>query len=332
MISTFSIISVLLGFLITLFTLPYWIKRAREHHLVGLDVHKLDGREVAELGGLVVVFSIIIAILSNIAFKVFIYEVKANIIFLLAAGLSILIAMVIGLVDDILGWKIGLRQYQKVILSFLIPLPVMVINAGVSKISIPFFGIVDLGLIYPLLIIPLIIVFCSNSFNMIAGFNGLETGMGILTISTLGYLSWYADQTNAGFIAVCTLSALIAFFLFNKFPSKVFPGDTFTYSIGTIIAIIAIYGNIEKFALIILLLYYFEFLLKLRGKFQKESFGKVLPDGSLKNRYNKWYGLTHVSISLQKRLFGKASEEGTVILILLAQSLICISTVIYFFT
>ncbi len=332
MVAVFSIISVIMGFLITLFILPYWIKRAKEHHLVGLDVHKLDGREVAELGGLVVIFAIVIAILSNIAFKVFIYEVQANIIFLLAASLSILIAMIIGLVDDILGWKIGLRQYQKIILSFLIPLPIMVINAGVSKVNLPFFGNVDLGLIYPLLIIPLIIVFCSNVFNMIAGFNGLEAGMGILTVSTLGYISWYSNQTNAGLIAACTLSALIAFFLFNKFPSRVFPGDTFTYSIGTIIAILIIYGNIEKFALIIMLLYYFEFLLKLRGKFQKESFGKVLPDGSLKNRYNKWHGLTHISISLQKRFSGKATEEGVVLSILFTQALICLFTVIYFFT
>src|SRR3989344_2780262 len=73
-------------------------------------------------------------------------------------------------------------------------------------------------------------------------------------------------------IAACAFMALLAFFIFNKHPAHIFPGDTLTYPIGTIIAIIAILGNIEKFALILFIPYLIEGLLKARGKMQKESF------------------------------------------------------------
>ena len=44
-------VPIILGFIVTLFVIPYWIKRSREAGLVGKDIHKLDKKEVAEGGG-----------------------------------------------------------------------------------------------------------------------------------------------------------------------------------------------------------------------------------------------------------------------------------------
>ncbi len=326
----YSITAVLISFFATLFVLPYWIKRASEHGLVGIDMHKLDKRQVSELGGLVTVFSAVIGILFAVAMYVFIY-IGVEIITLLAAALSILIALIIGLVDDILGWKLGLRQYQKAIISSAISIPMIVVNSGISMINIPFNGIIDFGRYYPLLIVPIFIIGSSNAFNMIAGFNGLESGMGIIIVGTLGYISWLAGSNNAALIAACVVASLIAFFMFNKRPAIVFPGDTLTYSVGASIGIVAITGNVEKFALIMFIPYFIEFFLKLRGRFQKESFGKLLSDGNLANRYNKWYSLTHVAISLQRKIIGKATEDGVVLIILGCESILAVITVFYFF-
>jgi len=326
----YAITAVLVSFFTTLFVLPYWIKRARDHNLVGVDMHKLDKRPVSELGGLVTIFSAVVGILFAVAMYVFFY-IGVEIISLLAASLSILIALIIGLVDDILGWKLGLRQYQKAVISLLIALPMIVVNAGVRFINIPFNGIVDFGKFYPLFLVPLGIIGSSNAFNMIAGFNGLEAGMGIIILSTLGYIAWVAGSNNAALIASCIVASLIAFFMFNKRPAIVFPGDTLTYSVGASIGVIAITGNVEKFALIMFIPYFIELLLKLRGRFQKESFGKLLSDGTLTNRYDKWYSLTHVAISLQRRLKGKATEDGVVLMILGCEAILAVVTVFYFF-
>ncbi|MBI4140695.1 glycosyl transferase family 4, partial [Candidatus Woesearchaeota archaeon] len=314
--ATLTIATVILSFLITLFVLPGWIKVARSRGLTGKDMHKIDQHEVAELGGLVVVFGALIGILAYIAAQVFVYNNKEPMFYILAATASILIATVIGLVDDILGWKIGLRQYQKAILSSLIALPIIVVNAGESTMALPLIGVINIGLLYPLIVIPGGIVGASNAFNMLAGFNGLEAGMGMIIIGTEGFLAWQLGSKTAVIIAACAFMALLAFFVFNRHPSLVFPGDTMTYPTGTIIAIIAILGNIEKFALILFIPYFLEGVLKMRGWMQKESFGKVLPDGTIMNRYKKFYGLTHITISLLRNTIGKAKEKYVVLTLL----------------
>lgn len=328
--TAYTVSSVLLSFFITLFVLPYWIKRAREHRLVGKDMHKVDYREVAELGGLIVVFGAILGILSYVALHIFIYKNGVDLLFLLAAVVSILIAMIIGLVDDILGWKIGIRQYQKALLTLLIAVPIIVVNAGEHTMNVPFFGQIELGLLFPLLVVPIAIIGSSNGFNMIAGFNGLEAGMGIITLSTLGLLSYWSNASGAALIAACMVISLLAFYVFNKHPAIIFPGDTLTYSVGATIGIVAILGNIEKFALMIFSLYFVELILKSRGKFQKESFAKTLPDGTLQNQYKKFYSLTHVSVRLTNYFFGEAKEVSVVRLILLTQVLIASLTILYY--
>jgi len=42
------LVPIAISFIITVFVLPYWIKRAKTHKLVSIDVHK-PSRKVAEL-------------------------------------------------------------------------------------------------------------------------------------------------------------------------------------------------------------------------------------------------------------------------------------------
>ncbi|MEK6868114.1 MAG: glycosyl transferase family 4, partial [Nanoarchaeota archaeon] len=183
--SIITISTVILSFVITLLIIPYWVKRAKNAKLVGKDMHKPERTEVAELGGLCVVAGFLVSLLLFVATKIFIYQTNENILFLFAAMTAILIATMIGFVDDILGWKIGLRVRYKIALTFFISLPIVVINAGHSAMNLPVLGTVDFGLLYPLLLVPIAIIGTSNGFNMIAGYNGLEAGQGIIILMTL---------------------------------------------------------------------------------------------------------------------------------------------------
>lgn len=318
MVLLLTLISGILSFLVTFLMMPYWIKRATHAKLLGKDVHK-NHEEIPELGGLVVVSGFLAGILCYIAVGVFIYK-NIGIVSLFAATTCVLIATIIGLVDDILGWKIGLRQYQKAILTFAIALPLMVVNAGDSVIYIPFLGEVSLGLFYPLLLIPLGVVGASNGFNMIAGYNGLEAGMGAIILFFLGYVSWFAGDGGIAILALCMVGSLLAFLWYNKYPAKIFPGDTLTYSVGAMIAIVAILGNIEKFALVLFIPYFFELILKSRGLMQKESFAKLCKDGKcLVKPYKKYYGLEHIVVDLLNRFRGKCHERDVVVVFYLIE-------------
>ena len=185
-------------------------------------------------------------------------------------------------------------------------------------------NVFDLGLIYPLIVIPAIILVGTNGFNMLAGYNGLEAGQGIIILSTLAYFSYVNGSPGLTIVALLMVSALIAFWFYNRYPAKIFPGDTLTYTVGALAAIIAIFANLEKLFLILFIPYIIEFFLKLRGKFKKESFAKIKDDNTLVPKYEKIYGLEHVMVNLLNKLKFKTTERKVVYSIYFVQ-IICVS-------
>jgi UDP-N-acetylglucosamine--dolichyl-phosphate N-acetylglucosaminephosphotransferase len=317
--SPLTISAIFVSFFITFLILPYWIKRARNANLVGPDVHKPDKPLISELGGLCVIAGFLVSLLFFVATKIFVYQQQENIMYIFATISAILIAVIIGFVDDILGWKIGLRARYKVALTFFIALPIAVINAGHATMNFPFIGAIDFGLFYPLIFIPLAIIGTSNGFNMIAGYNGLEAGMGIIILTTLTIMTYLTGNTYVALVGACMIAALFAFYFYNRYPAKIFPGDTLTYPVGALIAIMAILGNVEKYALILFIPYFIELILKARGKLIKESFAKVEEDGSLVNQYDKWYGLEHIVIDFLRKMKVASTEKNVVFYLLCIQ-------------
>lgn len=323
------IISLLLGFFATLFFTPIWIKKAKQIGLVWKDMNKLgQPKNVAGSGGLIVIFGFVFGVLSYIAVKTFILKINITTIEIFALLTTILIVGLIGFVDDILGWSHGgLSVKFRIFLLFFASIPLVVINAGESTMM----GI-SFGIFYPLVFIPLGIVGASATFNFLAGYNGLETSQGIIILSALALVTWLTGNTWLGLISIIMVSCLIAFYVFNKYPAKVFPGDVLTYSVGALIAIIAILGNIEKIAVFFFIPYIIETGLKLKGKLKKESFAKVNEDGSLEMPYKKVYGLEHLAIYLLKKIKPnkKVYEKEVVFMINGFQILIIILGLILF--
>lgn len=309
----------LLAFGVTFYLMPYWIRRAKQAGLTGKDVHKLSKPETSELGGVPVIMGFLVGILFYIGMETFYFGFTTRNLEMMAALITILITTIIAFIDDILGWKNGLRQWQKPVIILLAALPLAVVNTGTSIMGVPFFDLVNLGILYPLLLIPFAVTGAANGFNMIAGYNGLETGMGIIILSALGFVAWVNNASWVTMLALCMVSALSALYYFNRYPAKVFPGNMTTYSIGAMIATVAIMGNMERIALVLFIPYFIELALKARGKFKKESFSKVLPDRSLIQPHKKFYGIEHVTVAFLRGLKGKAYEREVTHTILLIE-------------
>ena len=303
-------ISVLVSFILTLILLPKWISVCRKLGLVWEDMNKFGHpKNVASSGGVVVVMSFIFGVLTYIALKTFVFGGTVMALEIFALLSMVLILAISGLVDDLLGWKHGgLSMKVRLLLAFAASVPLVVINAGVHSMNVPFFGAINFGILYPLVIIPLAVAGVSTTYNFLAGFNGLEAGQGILV---LGFLSFVAYATGSPWLAVvglCMVAALIGFYIFNKVPAKVFPGDSMTYAVGALIAGMAILGNFEKVALVVFIPYFIEMGLKLRGGLKKHSFGVPDKKGNLKMPYNKIYGLEHLAI----KVLGRGATERKV--------------------
>lgn len=321
------LLTIFASFFCTFLVLPYWIRRARNEGLVGKDMHKKDKREVAEGGGISVMAGFSISVLLYIALNTFYLKTSEISTPIFAILCVMLIALMVGAIDDLLGWKKGLSKSIRLMLMTFAAVPLMVINAGDSSML----GI-EMGLLYPLILIPLGIVATTTTFNFLAGYNGLETGQGILILSALSVVTFLNGNAWLSVIILCMVASLLAFYIFNKHPSKVFPGDTLTYPVGALIGVVAIMGNVEKIAIFFFIPYVLEVILKIRGRLKKESFGKLNDDGSLDMPYDKIYGLEHLAIWILKKIkpSKKAYEDEVVILINSFQLLIILAGFLLF--
>jgi UDP-N-acetylglucosamine--dolichyl-phosphate N-acetylglucosaminephosphotransferase len=288
---------ILLSFLITLLVTPVWIRRARKEKLTGKDMHKRNKVQIPESGGIAVLVGFIIGVFLYISVKTFFFGTEVNLINILGLLCVLFFAAIVGLFDDLLGWKRGLKNSTRLLLLLFAAIPLMALNEGTSNIL----GI-DFGLIYPLILVPIAIIGTTATFNFLGGYNGLETSQGILIIGALSVVTFVTGSLWLTVISACMVASLIAFYLFNKYPAKVFPGDIMTYTIGALIGAIAIMGNMEKIAVFFFIPYILEVVLKLRGKLEKQSFGKVQKDGSIELMYPKIYSLTHVAIVFLKKI------------------------------
>jgi len=297
-----TIICLAFSLIVSFFAIRYWIKIAKNNKLVGKDMNKYRKSLVPESGGLIIISSIIISIFLYIFFKTFILKTATNLTEILTLAVTLLLACFIGFVDDIMGWKKGIAGWKRILITIPIAIPLMIINAGQSTMNLPFLGVINFGLIYPLIIIPLGLIGATNGFNLLAGYNGLESGLGIIIISTLSAVAFIQNQYWLVLIGGISIVSLIVFYCFNQVPAKIFPGDSLTYGIGALIACFAILGNMEKIALLLFIPFIIEGVLKARMRFKAENFGKPQKDGSLKEPYQKIHSLTHLTLRILKKI------------------------------
>jgi UDP-N-acetylglucosamine--dolichyl-phosphate N-acetylglucosaminephosphotransferase len=315
------LLPLLLSFFTVLFLTPVWIKKAKEIDLVWEDMNKpFHPKNVAGSGGVSIFLGFILGVMSYMAIKTFYFKSSDNLVEIFTLLSVILVIAFVGFMDDLLGWrKGGLSKKSRLVLLAFASIPLIVINSGESIVA----GI-GLGLLYPLVLIPIGIIGASATFNFLAGYNGLEASQGIILLSAISFITFLMGNKWLSVIGLCMVVALIAFYLFNKYPAKVFPGDITTYLIGSLFAGIAILGNIELIALFFFIPYFLETGLKLRGKLKKHSFAKVNDDGNLDMPYEKIYGLEHLAIKILKKWKknGNVHERDIVRLINLFQIVI----------
>jgi len=289
------------------------------------DMNKYKKPLVPKIGGIAVAISIVVVVFVYLFFKTFILHSTLHDTEILTMVITLLLACFIGFIDDIFGWeRSSISGYKKILMTIPIAVPLMVINAGHSSLSIPFIGSVNLRLIYPLIVIPLAIVGTTNGFNLLAGYNGLESGLGGIIFIFLGLFSLITGQRWLALIAGIIVFVLFTFYLLNKVPAKIFPGNTLTYVIGALIGCFTILGNMEKSALILFLPFIAEGILKATSKFKAWNFGIPNKDNSLELPYKNIYSLTHLSILILKKIkpSHKVYEKDVVLFLFIIESIL----------
>lgn len=325
-------IPLLLTLFIASIGMPVWIRKCRQIGFMWEDMNKYHKvKNVAASGGIVVLISFILGVLLYIGIRNIIWKSNDINMYLFALLTVILILTLIGLLDDLCGWKYGgLSIRLRLFFAFMASIPLIIIHAGTPIINLPFFGAVDLGILYALVVIPVGVVGATSTFNFLAGYNGLEAGQGIIILSFLTFVSYMTGSLWLAFVGLLMIVPLIIFYLYNKFSAKIFPGDSLTWAIGALIACMAILGNFERIAVFVFSLYILEAILKIRGKLKKYSFAKPNEDNSLELPYEKIYSVNHLALLILKKFKKKVYEKDIVNLIFVVQIILCLLAIIIF--
>jgi UDP-N-acetylglucosamine--dolichyl-phosphate N-acetylglucosaminephosphotransferase len=328
------LIALIVSFLVVVLFTPSAIRMLREKRVTGIDVHKPERPEIPKEGGYVILFAIVFALLVIVGLNTF-QNLEIGMVGLFASLVSILMAGMIGLLDDDLDF----RNRTKVVLPLIASIPLAAMSVGTPTITIPFIGTVNFGIAYALVIVPLMTTFIIDATNMYAGMNGLESGLSAINASglvlyfiILPFISGHEisnTQTEAGIVAAALLGASLAFLIFNRYPAKILTGDVGNLPMGAAMAAALIIGNMDRLALIMYVPFAINFLLYViyriytkKRNMEWVKFAQPREDGTLEvvGPFTVYWILPH--------FFRNMTEKRNVALLLLIQAIIVYGAVL----
>ncbi len=200
------------------------------------------------MGGFIFIFaSVLTAVLGRLVLGVIFPEKNFGGLYLML-GMSLCFGA-IGFLDDyikvILKRNLGLTAKQKFTLQFIVSAVFSVWFVASKTVSgeiiIPFTGLsVNFGYFYiPIAI--LVMLATVNSVNLTDGLDGLATSVTIVIAIFYMIISNIRGGDSVAVFASTLLGGCFGFLLFNRYPAKVFMGDTGSLFLGGAVCAMAIY-------------------------------------------------------------------------------------------
>lgn len=253
---------------------PKALRKLRGAGIVGQDRHKPGAPEVPEMGGLAVFIAFNMGVFAVLSLAGLAAAEHAPV---LASLIVISGACITGVLDDL----VDLRQRFKAFIPLAFALP-LTLYAPDTRVFFPFAGWVDLGLLYPLVLVPFAVTCASNGFNMLEGFNGLGAGLGIILAAAISAIALLGGNLLGLALLLPLVGALGGFLYYNAYPARIFPGDTMTLFVGAALASGAILSKVEFFGFVLFVPHVIEFFLKAKSGFRAQSFATDLEGETLR--------------------------------------------------
>ena len=261
-----TVITLIVSFILTVILAPIvipYLRRMKFGQSIreeGPQSHQVKAG-TPTMGGLIFLTSIII---STLALSFYFDKLTTQSIVLLV----ILVGFgAIGFLDDfikvVLKRNLGLTSIQKLVGQILVAIiAYFLLKQGPfdTNIVIPFTGMeLQLGQLYIAFLIFWLVGF-SNAVNLTDGLDGLVAGTATVAFATFGVLALAFEQSDIAIFTFCVSGALLGFLLFNKYPAKVFMGDTGSLALGGALAMVSILVKHELLLLIVGIIFVVETL------------------------------------------------------------------------
>ncbi|MDA4125274.1 MAG: UDP-N-acetylglucosamine-1-phosphate transferase [Thaumarchaeota archaeon] len=242
-------LSFLIPLLVVVVAMPAYIRYLTRSGRVADDVHKQPVTKVPLPAG-----PLLLA--GALAGEVLVYAAFGSLVPVAVIGAAA-IAFAIGLADDL--YVLGGKTKPLLLLFAAAPLVLLVMvqtNLYLPALAFPIFGMTSehFSIYTALAIVSFPVV--ANAFNMMDSFNGEISWFTLLATSALLFAVVLHASFASGFslarvAATLPLLAVAAgFLIFNRFPSRVFDGDSGALMFGAMFAALAVTGGVEIAAMV----------------------------------------------------------------------------------
>ena len=236
-----------LGLIFSLIGGRYFIPMLRRLH-AGQEIREegpqshLAKAGTPTIGGIIFLTS---AILATLAIKNLTYE--AMVLFISTLGFAL-----VGFVDDYLKVvhkrNLGFTALQKLVAQILIAVLLYVLirvsDGLTTDMLIP--GMdkhLEMGIMFIPFII-FVVVGTVNSVNLTDGLDGLSSSVTIIVMLFFSLVSYKMGRTSITMFCLVMAGGLLGFLFYNKYPAKVFMGDTGSLALGGAVVAVAILLNL----------------------------------------------------------------------------------------
>lgn len=211
------------------------------------------------MGGLLILVTVLATLLGFVALNPALLRPDLS-----WAVLTLVVFGALGFSDDYLkinkkknkglsGWS---KLAVQLALGMLLGIWVMVYG-GSAQITLFGLGSFDLGWVYPVFA-ALVVTGASNAYNLTDGLDGLAAGTGFLTFAGLAFL--LVSRPELMLLSLILAGGCLGFLAFNRYPARIFMGDTGSLALGGVMGAMAVLGKIELYLLLLGAVYVVEAL------------------------------------------------------------------------
>lgn len=257
-----AIISLLLALISGIAIGPFLIRKLREFKLgqnirqVGPESH-LVKQGIPSMGGLLFLFLLSV-------FGLILSGVDLTVLFMVFVTLSF---GLIGFLDDYLKVKKkssdGLSAKSKMLYLIIFGLlagMVLYFGFDYDSIQIPLLNSeISLGIFYILFVV-VFFAAVTNAVNLTDGIDGLSSTVTIAVMIFYAAVGVRQNQDPVVLFSMTLIGGLLAFLYFNRYPAKVFMGDTGSLALGGAVGVSALLTQTELLLILVGIIYVIETL------------------------------------------------------------------------
>jgi len=229
-----------LGIIFGLVTIPTMIRIGHKYHLLDMPgKHKRHKEPTPFLGGPALFISVWLTVLiSYLFFPSLFSELAGSLWYVLGGALIILL---VGLSDDLSPLSAWFKLTAQVAAGYVLYLG----GLRVELLSTPT-GSIDIGY-FSVIITILWVVGLSNAINLIDGLDGLASGVSLIGALTMGIIGQLYQIGSILALIYGMLGFLIVFLFYNRYPARIFLGDSGSMQIGYYFAVFSLVFPLKSY-------------------------------------------------------------------------------------